>query len=200
MTNPVINVDFIQQRESSSVVKQALAAVAALNDAVSLKHELRLPLLDETRAGIAELEDEVTSLKLALLRAPSQDQLTLPGMPVWPTPGGSYGAHPERTPPGGGPLRSVQRHSAPDTGICANGAGSTSSAATRSGTTAISPASFTTGAAHPISPSPWSRRPPSPPAPACRGCAPSATWSTQGRAGESPGHLAALTTWPEMDH
>ena len=79
MTNPVINVDFIQQRERS-VVKQALAAVAALNDAVSLKHELRLPLLDETRAGIAELEDQVTSLKLALLRAPHPDQLTLPGM------------------------------------------------------------------------------------------------------------------------
>jgi hypothetical protein len=174
--------------------------VTALHDTLALKKEIGLPVLSETRDAITELEERVTSLKLESLRAPHPDQLTLPDMPVWPTPGESYGAHPERTPPGGSPLRSVQRHSAPDTGVCANGAGSTSSAATRSGTTAISQASFTTGAAHPISPSPWFRSPPSPPAPACRGCAPSATWSTQGRAGESPGHLAALTTWPEMDH
>ena len=197
-TNIERNVEFIQRRELA-VVKQALTA---MRDCLALKREIGLPVLHETREAILELESQILSLKEELLRSLSQhpDQLMLPDMPVWPTPGGSYGAHPERTPPGESPLRSVQCHSALDTGVCANGAGSTSSAATRSGTTAISPASFTTGAAHPISPSPWSRRPSSPPAPACRGCAPSATWSTQGRAGESPGYLAALTTWPEMDH
>ncbi len=77
MTNPVINVDFIQQRERSAI-KHALAAVMALHDAVSLKHELRLPLLDATREAISELEDQVTSLKLALLRQNHPDQLELP--------------------------------------------------------------------------------------------------------------------------
>ena len=79
MANPVINVDFIQQRERSAV-KQAVAAVTALHDALALKQEIRLPVLAETRDAILELEERVTSLKMELLRAPHPDQLMLPGM------------------------------------------------------------------------------------------------------------------------
>lgn len=60
-------VDFIQRRESSAV-KQALAAVTALHDSISLKRELRLPVLDETREAILALEDQILSLKLESLR------------------------------------------------------------------------------------------------------------------------------------
>ena len=76
----VETVDFVQRRESSAV-KQALQAVTALNDSISLKRELRLPVLDETRAAILELESQILALKLESLRAPhNPDQLTLPGM------------------------------------------------------------------------------------------------------------------------
>jgi hypothetical protein len=64
----VDTVDFIQRRESSAV-KQALAAVTALHDAVALKQEIALPVLPETRQAIAELEDVIGSLKLKLLRS-----------------------------------------------------------------------------------------------------------------------------------
>ena len=67
-------VDFIQRRELSAV-KQALQAVTALHDALALKRELGLPLLHETRQAITELEDEIGSLKLKLLRSPHPDQM-----------------------------------------------------------------------------------------------------------------------------
>ena len=45
------NLSFIERRESSAV-RQALQAVTALHDAVSLKREIRLPVLAETRDAI----------------------------------------------------------------------------------------------------------------------------------------------------
>ena len=78
-TNVEHNVDFIEQHERA-VVKQALQAVAALHDALALKRETALPLLPETWAAVIELEDEIGSLKLKLLRSPQTGQLTFPGM------------------------------------------------------------------------------------------------------------------------
>jgi hypothetical protein len=82
MTNPVLNVEFIQQRERSAV-KQALHAVTALHDALAVKREIGFPVLAETRQAILELQDQVLSLKEELLRSLSHDpaQLMLPGVP-----------------------------------------------------------------------------------------------------------------------
>lgn len=82
MTDQIVTetIDFVQRRESSAVT-QALAAMTTLHHAVSLKHELRLPLLPETRAAIAQLEDQIQSLRLESLRAQhNPDQMVLPGM------------------------------------------------------------------------------------------------------------------------
>jgi hypothetical protein len=57
-----------------SVVRELVHAV---HDAVSLKAELGLPLLPETRRAIDELEAMIVDLKLALLRH-HPDQLELP--------------------------------------------------------------------------------------------------------------------------
>ena len=78
-TNVEHNVDFIEQHERA-VVKQALQAVAALHDALALKREIALPVLPETRAAVIELEDEIGSLKLKLLRPLHPEQPPLPGM------------------------------------------------------------------------------------------------------------------------
>jgi hypothetical protein len=75
-TNIEHNVAFIDQRELS-VVRQALEA---MRDCIDLKREIGLPVRPETRQAILELEDEIGSLKLELLRAPHPDQLMLPGM------------------------------------------------------------------------------------------------------------------------
>ena len=77
-------VTFIQRRESSAV-KQALAAVTALHDALALKREIRLPVLSESRDAILEPEDQIHSLKTELLRSPQPGQMMFPGMPeTWP--------------------------------------------------------------------------------------------------------------------
>jgi hypothetical protein len=52
--------------------------VHAVHDAISLKGELGLPLLPETRAAIDDLEAMIVDLKLALLRMHHPDQLQLP--------------------------------------------------------------------------------------------------------------------------
>ena len=80
-TNVEHNIGFIEQRERSAV-KQAVAAVTALHDALALKRTIGLPTLPETRDAILAMEAELSSLKLALLRAPHADQPTLPGMEV----------------------------------------------------------------------------------------------------------------------
>ena len=69
----VETVDFVQRRESSAV-KQALRVVKALHDALALKREIALPVLPETRAAVIELEDEIGSLKLKLLRHHPEQQ------------------------------------------------------------------------------------------------------------------------------
>ena len=69
-------VAFVDQRELN-VVRQALKA---MRDCIDLKRELGLPVLPETREAILELESEIGSLKLQLLRSPHPDQPTLPGM------------------------------------------------------------------------------------------------------------------------
>ena len=78
-TNVERNVAFIEQRERV-VAKQALAAVTDLHDVIALKRQIRLPVLPETRQAIQELEGEIGSLKLKLLRSPQPDQPPLPGM------------------------------------------------------------------------------------------------------------------------
>ena len=72
-------VDFVQRRESSAV-KQALRAVTALHDALAPKREIGLAVLAGTRQAILELESEIVSLKLELLRPLHPEQPTLPGM------------------------------------------------------------------------------------------------------------------------
>ncbi len=67
---------FANQRE----LTVAKDAVRALHNAVNLKHTLGLPVLPETRQAILELEDEIASLKLELLRSLHPEQMTLPGM------------------------------------------------------------------------------------------------------------------------
>jgi hypothetical protein len=69
-------VSFIDTREMNAV-REALRAV---RDAISLKHELGLPLLSSTREAILAMEAEISSLKLALLRDPHVGQMVLPGM------------------------------------------------------------------------------------------------------------------------
>jgi len=69
-------VAFVQQRE----LAVAKDAVRAIHDCLALKRELKLPVLDQTRQAIQELEDGIHSLKLELLRSHHPDQLTLPGM------------------------------------------------------------------------------------------------------------------------
>ena len=61
-------------RRELIVVRQL---VHAMHDAVSLKQELGLPLLPETRRAIDELEAMIVDLKLSLLRH-HPDQLELP--------------------------------------------------------------------------------------------------------------------------
>jgi hypothetical protein len=51
-----------------------------LHDALALKREIRLPVLGETLEAILELESEIGSLKLQLLRSHHPDQIVLPGM------------------------------------------------------------------------------------------------------------------------
>ena len=67
-------VAFVQQRE----LAVAKDAVKALHDCLALKRELKLPVLDQTRQAIQELEDGIHSLKVELLRSHHPDQLELP--------------------------------------------------------------------------------------------------------------------------
>ena len=79
MTDQIVaeTIDFVQRRESTAV-KQALQAVKALRDSVSLKKELCLPVLAETTEAILELEDQILALKLESLHPPhNPDQLEL---------------------------------------------------------------------------------------------------------------------------
>lgn len=69
-------VEFVQARE----VAAAREAVKALHDCVALKRATHLPLLAETHRAVEQLEDEIHSLKLALLRQNHPDQMPLPGM------------------------------------------------------------------------------------------------------------------------
>jgi hypothetical protein len=71
-TNVQYNIGFIEQHERA-VVKQALHAITALRDGIDLRREIGLPVLAETRDAIVELEDQVASLRVEMLRAPQAD-------------------------------------------------------------------------------------------------------------------------------
>jgi hypothetical protein len=69
-------VAFVQQRE----IAAAREAVRALRDCVSLKRATHLPVSVETCRAVEQLETEIHSLRLALLRQNHPGQPALPGM------------------------------------------------------------------------------------------------------------------------
>ena len=77
MTDQIVaeTIDFVQRREST-VVKQALQAVKALRDSVSLKKELCLPVLAETTEAILELEDQIHCSEAGIAAPAAQSRPT----------------------------------------------------------------------------------------------------------------------------
>src|ERR1700736_6041763 len=67
-------IDYVQARE----VAAAREAVKALHDCIALTRAVHLPVQAETYRAVQQLEEEIASLRLALLRRNPPDQLELP--------------------------------------------------------------------------------------------------------------------------
>jgi hypothetical protein len=77
MTEQVVadEISLIQRRELVSA-RNALTAISALRDAVSLKRKTHIPLMPATRDAIRDLASQINGLRLESL--PNPDQLELP--------------------------------------------------------------------------------------------------------------------------